>query len=473
MNVHKTTVALSALSRASLPRSAIRQSITSFPRENLLLPVNVTVRHAHNGNCDVYRFHHVKTLTKLNQNLLGAISNKNEEAVWRVYTELSETKKLNSLTAEQHSMALRAFRLKNHVSYGSEEIENMKNRILFIVENMKSLNIGLDLRDYNHLLDFFGRAGDWQTCVHYWDEMMAEPKGLWGVSPDIHSYNFYMRGALQGKKPTEVFNVLALMRKDNMEPNVFTYSTLIEAHGLMGDIRSADAVYQKTFLDATAAASPESAPGFFSFLSFQGGKQELTNVAARAVLELLPISPESGALKPNTSVFVALINAHGRHGNVKGLSHIQHKMMPAAKVQPDIKVYNALIRWYCKHSDIESVKQVFSDMEKNNIKPTVTSFNYLFRHEALKEKQTQKAEKLLDLMKRVYNITPITSMYRTLMKIHHHHNRNEDAKRVYRDYSKANGIRTESEAESETESGAEAESESPKLSTPTPAVTGN
>ncbi|KAI9028131.1 hypothetical protein CLU79DRAFT_737906 [Phycomyces nitens] len=463
MSAHKMTGVLSALSRASVSPVGFRQTITRLPRENLKLAVNVTVRHAHGNVTDVYRFHHANPFTKLNRALLGAIKQKNEDLVWRFYSELSEAKQLKGLSAEQHSMALRSFRLKRHLSYGSEEIENMKNRILFIVENMKALKINLDLRDYNHLLDFFGRAGDWQACTQYWETMMAEPKGLWGVNPDILSYNLFMRGALQGKKPHEVFNVLELMRVAKVEPNLFTYTTLIEAHGLLGDIRSADAVYQKTFLDTQD--SPESAPGFFSFLSFQGGKQESTNVAARAVLDLLPITPQSGVLKPDTSVFVALINAHGRHKNLKGLEYIQQKMMPAAGVQPDIKVYNALIRWYCRHSEIDSVKQIFGEMETNNIKPNITSFNYLFRHEALKEKQTRKAEQLLDLMKRVYNITPITSMYRILMKIHYHHNRKDDAKRVYDDYNKLNEVQKTPKEQAQAQ-------EQEQAPTNTPAVAG-
>ncbi|CAO3613995.1 unnamed protein product [Cunninghamella echinulata] len=440
--MNKTNVLL----RTLLKNKNHTQRISYLTSETIL---KQQVRFGHSGVVDPHRLRYTQQKQRYNINvnkLLQAIRKSNQQEVWKQYLVLHDEQKINKLSPEYHSMTLRALGLQNIVSYGPEEITAIKERLLMIWANMKMNGHTPDIRDYNHLLGFAGRAGDWVLCQRIWNELMEKSKGsstsLWQLLPNVYSYNAYMMAAIQCKQPEKVANLFNTMQTSGVQPNVFSYNILMDAYGHLGDVVEVDKIFERIFIKQRQPTQPSSSMTFWSSL-FHPNKSSSSPLLSPRVATLIRHAPfiqphnslnQTKKMIPTKDTFLTLIDAHGRQGNTMGLNIIYDKLMPSFQIKPDLSIYNGLIRWYCQKSDIETARKLFFDMERQGIQPNVVTFNYLFRHEALKRNRPGVAEKLIDLMHQMYQLRPLQSMYRHLIKIHNKHNREHEADRLLRSY---------------------------------------
>lgn len=394
-----------------------------------------SVRHAHGGVMDPLQLRSSRYPADMSKKLLYAIRTNKPVAVWKAYTEINDAGQLKKLPVEFYTMALQSFRLKKLKAYKPEDVKFYRECLQHIMTNMKKVGYAPNIRDYNLMLEFYGRTGDWKAVNDCWYEMEthAKPNSFFtgGVVPDIYSYNLYIRAAIQCKKYDKISQIFDAMKMAGIEPNNVTYDSLIEANGRLGNITVADQIFQDHYV-----RKQEKKPSLISAL-FNPTSKPPFNYLMHLSLALSfgrPI-PKPETLEPTADTFKALINAHGQKKNVQGLHHIYKKMMPQSNVTPTLDVYNALVKWYCYGEDIKAARDVFMDMEAADVKPDVVTFNHLFRHEALKRSRPKVAENLMDYMTAEYGIKPLASMYTTLIRIHNKHNRPEEAKRLYAGYA--------------------------------------
>ncbi|KAI8089445.1 uncharacterized protein BX664DRAFT_333040 [Halteromyces radiatus] len=397
-------------------------------------------RYGHGGVIDPHRLKASKGGRRVASNkLLQSIRKGDQQAVWTQYLALHDGQQLKHLLPEYHSMSLRALGLQHVIAYGPKEIQAIKERLMMIWANMKHCGHTPDIRDYNHMLGFAGRASDWTLCERIWIELMdksTNKSSLWGLKPNVYSYNAYMMAAIQCKQSEKVASIFNMMYQSGIQPNTFSYNTLMDAYGHLGDVAEVDRIFDRIFVRQQLQQQHK------TFSSLLHPKREQSTILGRQVASLTrhaPINNNNNRknLTPTVDTFMSLIDAHGRHGNTMGLEMIYNKMMPEFKIEPTLAIYNSLIRWYCNKSDLETAKQLMLEMEQRGIQPNVVTFNYMFRHEALKRNRPGVAERLLDFMHQVYQLQPLQSMYRQLIRIHNRHNRDQEVERLVRTYEQS------------------------------------
>ncbi|KAI9314630.1 hypothetical protein BX666DRAFT_480758 [Dichotomocladium elegans] len=417
-------------------QAALRSTVFQTRHSLLSSRTSFTMRFAHTSPALRLRPLATPALAKSTRSLRDAIRKRNQNAVWDAYTALVQDNKSLLIPSEYHSMVLQSFRLKTMVAYGPEQISSTKDRIQFVLEQMAAAHISPDVRDYNHLLDFYSRVGDWDACTKVWRALEAaqDYTSLTGLAPSTYTYNLYMRAAILTDNTDKVFDILQMMKNAGVTPNGFTIDTLIEAHGKLGDIKGVNRVFAEAFKAQphahSATSQPQRKKSTFSFWTFNTTSPDALAGHVKAVLQ------QSGVkqLRPTAHTFVSMIDAHGRKGHLRSIDHVYNTLLAEYKIKPTLDIYNSLIRWYCQHSQVDSARRIFFDMERAGIKPNVITFNYLFRHEALRHQNPWRAEGLMELMRKIYNLEPVQSMYRALIKVYNKKNREEDADRLFQAY---------------------------------------
>ncbi|KAJ7569991.1 hypothetical protein O6H91_01G102700 [Diphasiastrum complanatum] len=201
-----------------------------------------------------------------------------------------------------------------------------------------------DVDTYNALINVHGRAGQWRWAMQIFDEMLRAA-GMF----------------LEARK------VLKEMRNSGCQPNVITYTSLMQAYKTAGKYHEAALVY-KEMEEEGLSADAVACSALFSALN-KADKPEATVMYGRRML--------SQGVRLNDIAYKELFVACSKLSDWKtGLEFLQEAQSELSVRITPAMLYHLLVA-LSRSGKLDRLLQVFNAFKKSGMKPTVKSYNLL------------------------------------------------------------------------------------------------
>lgn len=124
---------------------------------------------------------------------------------------------------------------------------------------------------------------------------------------------------------------------------------------------------------------------------------------------------KSRGINPDLYIYNLLIKASERMNDIEtGLRHYE-EMINEAKIQPNMKTYNALIRLCGRNGLFKESLELFDELQKTGNRPSLLTFNSLLSS-SVRAQQPKKTFELFEKMTDSYRISPNALIYTSLIR---------------------------------------------------------
>ncbi|KAL2341266.1 hypothetical protein Fmac_009206 [Flemingia macrophylla] len=133
------------------------------------------------------------------------------------------------------------------------------------------------------------------------------------------------------------------------------------------------------------------------------GQANMLDDAIRTFTDDLP--PPLSVKALNSLLFAAILAK-----NYKEVSRIYLQFPKAYSIQPNVDTYNTVIRAFAASGSSDSVYSVFAEMDRNSVRPNVTTLNNAI-FGFYREEKFEDVGKVMKLMEDKYRVLPALSTY--------------------------------------------------------------
>eukprot|EP00953_Heterococcus_sp_UTEX-ZZ885_P021065 11765-Heterococcus_DN1.PRE.1 len=207
-----------------------------------------------------------------------------------------------------------------------------------------------------------GRQGYWQDALRALEAAEAQ-----GQVIDVYNFSAAIAALVRCKQPNRAVQLSPLMQQRGVQPNVFTYTALIDAHSKSGQWQTAlELLNEMKRQDASARTD---------------SKREQLRSSNRclqqkwAVAESFRTSERDAAARgaPNVSSYTAAIDACSKGEQWQIAEGLLHEMHQRA-FMPNERTYTALIDAYSKSGLWQPAIELLREMKRQNVEPTIESY---------------------------------------------------------------------------------------------------
>eukprot|EP00210_Caulerpa_lentillifera_P005129 g4901.t1 len=124
---------------------------------------------------------------------------------------------------------------------------------------------------------------------------------------------------------------------------------------------------------------------------------------------------KSRGFEPDLYIYNLLIKASERMNDIWSGLGVYEEMVNEAKVKPNMKTFNALIRLCGRNGMLKESLDFLEELTKTGSKPSLLTFNSLLSS-CVKCRQPLKAFELFERMTEIYRLTPNTIVYTSLIR---------------------------------------------------------
>jgi len=284
------------------------------------------------------------------------------------------------------------------------------------LRQLKDRNVKPDVVMYNALLSAYATNGNVEGAEAVLGRMRAGGVGCGGaggeaggggggVEPNVVTYSslmnaYAMRGQTDGAEA-----VLARMQVQGVQPNLITFNSLATAYARDGNIAGAADVLRRMQTDAHVTPNAVSYNAVLSAHaqsgSWKGAEEVIQHMTASNV-------------QPNASSFNTLIDAYAAKGNVEGAENVLRRMNKLTEVEPNVISFSSVINAYSMRGDWRGAENLLRRMQYQGVQPNLVTYNSLVTAYS-KDGNHSGAEDVLRRMHADPHVEPTTTTYNLLI----------------------------------------------------------
>ncbi|XP_057432330.1 pentatricopeptide repeat-containing protein At5g65560-like [Lotus japonicus] len=218
------------------------------------------------------------------------------------------------------------------------------------------------LRRSNKLSDFlaskfinaFGDRGDIRGAIHWFHKAKAS-------GPCALSCNAVLGVLVRANRVNLAKAIYDQVVKEALvEPDVFTYTTMIRGFCKMGMVESARKVFDEMRCEPNVITYNTMIHGLCKKGEMDGAMRVFNRFA------------ESKSCRPDVVTFTTLIDGYSKRGEVQEALNCMKEMQEQG-CQPNVVTYNALIEGLCLSGNVDEAKRMMSRMRLKGIKDNVAT----------------------------------------------------------------------------------------------------
>jgi pentatricopeptide repeat protein len=233
--------------------------------------------------------------------------------------------------------------------------ENNLQGALDVFERLKASGASLNSMTFNSILDACIQCKDHAKALELFKQMRSE-----GII-DVVSFNIMLKIYLRSGQHAQAEQLLQEMKECGLQANKITYNELINARVEAGDHRG---VWQIVKQMKSEGVSPNSITCsiLLKALTAKSSKQDL-----KFTMDLVDQMED----KMDEILFASVIEACLRVGQLDLLSEQMRKYAKqGGLVALTAPTYGSMIKAYGQAHDVERMWELWTEMEKRNVKPT-------------------------------------------------------------------------------------------------------
>ena len=200
---------------------------------------------------------------------------------------------------------------------------------------------------------------------------LYEKSGDVDIRPSLQAYNLWINALAKSKLPDAgrlAENVLRQMKEHNVEPNIITYTSIMDAHARSQSPDGAEGVLFR-LLDESSESKSLGLSSITCDTILNAWAQQGTHESAeRAQLILFRIEEwQRDNIRPTKISYATVMNAWAKVGSADAAEQAEallDRMLEMKQVQPDTVVFNAAINAWATSKDAQAGKRALTLLRK-------------------------------------------------------------------------------------------------------------
>ncbi|GJQ09103.1 hypothetical protein GpartN1_g894.t1 [Galdieria partita] len=250
----------------------------------------------------------------------------------------------------------------------TETKENSKQQQLISHTNLSYVSSNdRQTRNWNYSMDALLKGGKAKECLDMFHSMPN-----YDIKRDVASWSIYITALGRLERYSEAEQSLMRMREEHVQPNIYTYSALIETLGKGGlCVRALSQFRRMSRIDSIA---PNTVTYNAVIKIVSRCKRSDCGGITRAIT-LLREMPTKGCV-PDVVTYATLIDAFSKRMEPERALKLFQEMK-VANVKPNNYCYSSLISAFCRAGHVDRALGIFEEMTRERIVPDVFAFNAL------------------------------------------------------------------------------------------------